>query len=89
MTENKENPVDATVELISKINEASDRFARENDRREKLLIREEALESRRILGGKSDVQVQVQRPETAKEYAQRIITGRTQLKILVMLKTLD
>jgi hypothetical protein len=64
-----------TSELIDKANKAADRLKEENDRREKLLTREESLEARRILGGKSDLQVEPVKTESPKEYKDRILRG--------------
>jgi len=78
MEENKTIPQEQanTTDLIDKANEAAERLGRENDRREKLLVREEAMEARRTLGGKSDLQTVPAKVETAKEYADRVMNNK-------------
>jgi len=63
-----------TTPLIKSANTAADRLKAENDRREKILKREEELQARRALGGESSGTPNDEKPkeETPEEYAARI-----------------
>ena len=63
--------------LIEQADAAAERLAKENDRREALLAREEEIEARRRLGGEASGPQQPIKPheETPQEYAKRLISG--------------
>ena len=72
--EGKEAPSPAS--LIDNANVAVDRMKEQNDRREALINREEALMVQRKLGGKADAgsaPVEKKKEETPKEYMERIM----------------
>ena len=62
-----------TVSMMDRADEIAERQKRENDRREKLIERDEALQARRAVGGITDAgQVVEKKEETPKEYNDRI-----------------
>ena len=79
--EKKEEPFnepteEKTVGLVDEANRVTDRFKRETDRREQLVIREEKLEVARKLGGRSEAgAIPVKKEETDVEYAERVMRG--------------
>lgn len=76
MTEEKTTPIDNTTDLIEKAKEAAYLLKAQNDRKEELLKREESLEARRTLGGKSEHQEQPIIEETPQAYAKRVMSGK-------------
>ena len=77
-TENTDDRLQSeTISELDRADQIAERQKRENDRREKLLIREESLEARRKIGGvaeggKSSV---APKEETAKEYKDKVMSG--------------
>ena len=65
------------TDMISEANAAAERLEKANKEKADLLKREEALESRRILGGQTTAGVQQpqQKEETPQEYARRMMRG--------------
>ena len=62
------------VSTLDRADQIAERQARENDRREKLLDREEALAARRAVGGTTEAGSVKEKPkeETPKEYRARV-----------------
>lgn len=67
-----------TVSELDRADQIAERMARENERREKLLAREEALEARRRVGGVSEIEPEPQKPkeESNIEYMQKVMSGQ-------------
>ena len=62
-----------TVSTLDKADQIAERQARENDRREKILDREEALAARRAVGGTTEAgQPAEVKKETDQEYGERM-----------------
>ena len=63
-----------TVSELDRADKIAERQARENDRREELLNREEALHARKMVGGITEAGQTKEKPkeETPKEYRARI-----------------
>ena len=78
--EKKEDKPLEVPEHIKQAREEREGMAKENDRREAILKREEDLEARRTLGGKSEgpTKVKEEDKETPQEYAQKILEGKIQ-----------
>jgi len=74
----KEGVQSETVTELDRADQIAERQKRENDRREALLTREEALEARRAVGGQSEAGTQEVKPkeQTPKEYAEDVIAGK-------------
>ena len=75
---NKENkPTEDNNELVSELDRAdqiAERQKRENDRREQLIEREEALAARKAIGGISEAgQATDVKEETPQEYARKVM----------------
>ena len=66
-----------TVSELDRADQIAERQKRENDRREKILDREEALQARKIVGGTIEAgQKEPEKPkETAQEYSKRMHPG--------------
>ena len=66
-----------STKLIDDANEAAERLARQNDRKEELLAREERLAIERKLGGKSEGGAEQVKPkaQTPEEYAELVSKG--------------
>ncbi len=77
-TETEETGVQpsATTEL-DRADQIAERLKRENDRKDELLTREEALAARRAVGGVTEAGQVQEKPkeETAKEYKDRALSG--------------
>ena len=58
-----------TISELDRADQIAERQARENDRREKLLEREEALEARRAVGGTTEAGGVEEKPVKTKEEA--------------------
>ena len=66
-----------TISELDRADAIAERQARENDRREKLLQREEALEARRRIGGVTEAgQEPIKKEQTPKEYADEVMSGK-------------
>lgn len=62
-----------TISELDRADQIAERQKRENDRREAILNREEALAARKAVGGESEAgQAPVKKEETPKEYNDRI-----------------
>jgi len=80
---NKPTPEDAgkgfqqeTVSELDRADQIAERLKRENDRKEELLEREEALAARRAVGGIAEAgQQEKPKEETPQEYAKRVMSG--------------
>ena len=78
--EPKDKPVDTpegiqskTVSTLDRADEIAERQKRENDRKEKLIERDEALQARKAVGGVTEAgQPAEKKEETPKEYNDRI-----------------
>lgn len=69
----KEGVQSETISELDRADQIAERQKRENDRREELLNREEALEARRTVGGVTEAGKPVEtKKETDSEYRQRI-----------------
>lgn len=81
-TENQtegDKPREGTI--VDKANEAAERLKLENDRKEKLLLKEEELESRRILGGKSGISQPREKEEISnQDYLKMALAGNLPVK---------
>ena len=65
-----------TTSELDRADAIAERQKKENDRREEILRREEALEARRMLGGRAEAgQTQEKKEETPQEYKDRILRG--------------
>ncbi len=65
----------ATTEL-DRADQIAERLKRENDRKDELLTREEALAARRAVGGVTEAgQVMEKKVETDEEYTERFMKG--------------
>ena len=79
--ETDEDPKDGiqqeTVSELDRADQIAERQKRENDRREKILDREEALAARKVVGGTIEAgQKEPEKPkETAQEYSKRMHPG--------------
>lgn len=62
-----------TPTIIDEANKAAERLEQANKEREELIKREEAIEARRRLGGSVEVPKEEKRPETNKEYVERVM----------------
>ena len=71
-----------TVTELDRADQIAERLKRENDRREALLTREEALEARRAVGGRAEAGSQpVKAPEmTDVEYYEKAKSGKLNVK---------
>lgn len=69
--------VDKTVDMIAQAQIAAERLEKANKANEEIIKRMEAIETRRILGGKSEAgEPQVEKKiETPQEYAKRMMRG--------------
>ena len=84
--ESKENPKEdsnegiqsETTSELDRADQIAERQKRENDRRKTLLEREEALEARRMVGGRAEGGTPSEKPkeQTPKEYAEEVLTGK-------------
>jgi len=73
---NDEGIQQKTTSELDRADQIAERLKRENDRRESLLQREEALEARRRVGGLANAgQVEQKKPETDEEYFERFKRG--------------
>jgi len=68
-----------TVETLDRADEIAERQKRENDRREELINREEALAARKAVGGITEAgqPQEEEKEQTAKEYADEVMSGKT------------
>ncbi len=77
-TENKDDGIqqEATTEL-DRADSIAERQKRENDRREELLTREEALAARKAVGGVTEAGQPPEKPkeETDEEYTEKFLKG--------------
>ena len=65
-----------TMETLDRADQIAERQKRENDRREELINREEALAARRAVGGITDAgQESQKKEETAADYASKVMAG--------------
>lgn len=69
--DNGDKPNEAT--LINQADKAAERLERANEERKRLIEREEAIEARRRLGGSIEIPKETKKPETNKEYVERIL----------------
>lgn len=71
-----------TVSELDRADQIAERQKRENDRREKLLEREEALEARRAVGGGIERAPPAEKPKeiSDKEYAEKALSGDLNVK---------
>lgn len=68
---------ESPISELDRADSIAERQKRENDRREALLEREEKLEARRAIGGRTDAGVQQEKPKEIDdvEYAKRAQAG--------------
>ena len=66
-----------TITELDRADQIAERQKRENDRREELLIREEKLEARKIVGGKSEAGKEPEKPKEISDidYARQAAAG--------------
>lgn len=78
MENEKEDKPAETPSLLEETKKVVEQLKTENDRREAIQKKEEELEARRMLGGKTDAGIQPPKPaeETPQEYAKRIMSGK-------------
>lgn len=71
-----------TISELDRADQIAERQKRENDRREDLLKREEALAARRAIGGGTEAGGETPKlPEmTDKEYAEKALSGKLDVK---------
>jgi hypothetical protein len=66
-----------TISELDRADQIAERQKRENDRREELLTREEALAARKTVGGITDAgKEEKPKEETAAEYKDRVMSGQ-------------
>lgn len=66
-----------TISELDRADQIAERQKRENDRREEILNREEALAARKAVGGTAEGGQPPTKPkETPQEYGKRIMTGK-------------
>ena len=72
-----EGSVAESTKLIDDANEAAERMARQNDRKEELIAREEALHIKQKLGGESEAgqTIEPKKKLTDEEYAEALQKG--------------
>ncbi len=69
-----------TVTELDRADQIAERQKRENDRREKLIDREEGLAARKMVGGTADAgQKPEKKPETDDEFLERLEKGEVDL----------
>ena len=73
----EETGVEKAISTLDRADEIAERQKRENDRREKLIEREEALAARRAVGGETDAGKPTEKPKelTDIEYAEALERG--------------
>ena len=66
-----------TVSELNRADQIAERQKRENDRREELLSREEALQARKVVGGESEAGSVAEKPKalTDEEYTEKFNNG--------------
>lgn len=65
-----------TMETLDRADEIAERQKRENDRREEILVREEALAARKAVGGTTEAgQPSEKKEESAADYATKASAG--------------
>jgi len=70
-----------TTSELDRADQIAERQKRENDRREKLIEREEALAARKAVGGVTEAGQTVEKKEqTAKEYSDAFMDGKIPVK---------
>ncbi len=76
-TENNDDGIQQeTTSELDRADQIAERQKRENDRREELLTREEALAARRAVGGVSEAgEKPTKTEETPKEYADKVMAN--------------
>jgi hypothetical protein len=73
----KEIPKEEVKSVLDMARELRDQIKLENDRREAILRKEEAIEANRLLSGTAGIrQEPVVKVETSKEYANRVMSGK-------------
>lgn len=73
---NAEGVQSQTVTELDRADEIVERQARENERREKILDREEALAARKVVGGVAEAgQETVKKEETNSDYTKKVMSG--------------
>lgn len=73
-----ETKEEAPLSIVEEAKKIRDEIKRENDRRQELLQEEQKLHAERLLSGTAGGRVEPEvKPETAKEYADRIMNGKT------------
>ena len=76
-TDSNERIQPETISELDRADQIAERQKRENDRREELLQREEALAARKAVGGIAEAgQEEVKKEQTSKEYAEEIMSGK-------------
>ena len=66
-----------TMETLDRADEIAERQKRENDRREELIQREEALAARKAVGGELEAgQEPIKKEQTPKEYSEEVMSGK-------------
>lgn len=77
-----ERDVAESTELIDSANAAAEGLKTENDRKEKLVEREERLEARRALGGTSEAGRAPEKPAeiTPEEYSNKFLDGEVDIE---------
>ena len=75
--DNDERVQSKTMETLDRADQIAERQKRENDRREALIEREEAMAARKAVGGELDAGQETKKVEqTAKEYAEEVMSGK-------------
>jgi hypothetical protein len=80
--EKKQEKVDehAAPDMIARANEAADRLKRENDRKEALLQKEEALKVEQTLGGKAEIKEPKGNQDSDEDYAKKVMANEIETR---------
>jgi len=79
--QNIEGLQDAPLSIVEEAKKVRDEIRAENDRREKILQEEQKLKANELLGGTTGGHVeQVPKIETSKEYSERVMKNKVELK---------
>ena len=76
-TDSGEGDKSESINDIDRANEAAERMARQNDRKEELIKREEKLAVQKALGGSSEAgkKSEEKKEESPADYAKRVMSG--------------
>jgi len=76
-TANSNDGIPATKSLLEEAKGIAEEMKRSNAERASLIEREEALEARRVISGRAEAApVIMPKVETAKEYAEKVLSGK-------------